>query len=62
MTLVLSESEKPYSVKFNIVPKEKKVKKEKVKKVQKVEKEIASSSKVDRSPGFFKKMFRRKSV
>ncbi len=62
VTLVLSESEKPYSVKFNIVPKEKKVKKEKVKKVQKVEKEIASSSKVDRSPGFFKKMFRRKSV
>lgn len=66
ITLILSEAPNPYPVKFNIMPKEKKVKKEKksgktatpsVKQTAEIRGKTAESA-----PGFFRKIFRRKSV
>lgn len=64
VTLILSEAEKPSSARFNILPPVKKEKKAKEKKLSKTkaaeEKEI--KLKVEEKPGFFKRIFRRKSV
>ncbi len=68
ITLALSEASQSYSVKFNIVPKEKKTKKEKIKKSKKTATpSVKQSAEIkgktaESTPGFFRKIFRRKSV
>lgn len=69
VTLILSETEKPITAKFNILPpvKKEKKKKEKTSRQARSEKPKATEVKevkpvVEEKPGFFKRIFRRKSV
>lgn len=64
VTLVLSEAERPMSARFNILPpvkKEKKGKETRVKKTS-IDKAKEAGPVVEKKPGFFKRIFRRKSV